>query len=146
VSQESRFSFQTAGEAGEFAICSDNSMARHDNGQRVSGIRRAYCPASFGRADRFRQVQVTPGLTVGNFFQRAPDFVFKIAAARFQWQVEASPRAREVFAELSFRLKQNRVARLQFHGALLLPIAAFPFPFDGDQRFGAGDDLQFADR
>jgi hypothetical protein len=97
VSQELRLDFKPAGKASQRAICANNAMTGHDDRQRILTIGGADCADRLGGADALGQIEITPGLPVGDLPQRPPDLLLKFGSSRLERKIELISCAGEIF-------------------------------------------------
>lgn len=104
------------------------------------------------RSDRCRMANLRGDLTVGarlaerNGQEGGPDFFLEFAADKFQFQVEAIPRAGEILIELPRGLHEDRIVRGFAHRSQPHPVRFVVFPEDGRESAAVRDQLQLTDR
>src|ERR1700733_5157200 len=89
---------QSAAEAGEFSVCTDDAMAWNHDRDGILAIRRAYGSRRFGISHALRQLAVGDRFAVRDVLQIAPHGALKFSAFGRERQIELGAAAREIFA------------------------------------------------
>ena len=101
--------FETACEARKLTGKANHAMARHNDGDGISPIRRPDRPGGLGISQLVRQLAVAPSLSKWNAQQRFPHLVLEGGASHVQRKGERLPFAREVLLQLTLCFSKNRV-------------------------------------
>src|SRR5260370_42355637 len=78
------FGFQPATVAGERAVCSDDPVAWHNNGDGIVMIGLANGAEGARAAYLFGQLRIRAGVAVGNAAQRVPALLLEVCADQVQ--------------------------------------------------------------
>src|SRR5262245_57851414 len=120
-------------------------MTRHDNRERIFTVGGSNRSGSVGRTNGPCQIQITLSLSEWYFPQRPPDLFLEFSTFRLERKIKLSSFACEILRDLSLRLDQDRVLRIEIQCPKLHPVWTFLLPENGDKRFGACDQFEFAD-
>src|ERR1700677_1009648 len=101
--------FETAREARKLAGKPNHAVARHNDGDGISPIRRADRPGGLWISQLIRQLSVAPCLAKWNSQERFPHLVLKTGASHVQRKGERLPFAREVLLQLTLCFAKHRM-------------------------------------
>src|ERR1700729_3016262 len=104
-----RLRFQTPGEAGKFAGKSNHAVARNNDRDGISSVRRSDGARGFWIAQLIRQLSVAPCFSKWNGQKRFPHLVLKTCASHVQRKRKRLPFAREILLQLTFCFTKHGV-------------------------------------
>ena len=90
----------TAAEACQRSVCTNNAVAGNDNTDGVASVREADRTRLVRVPKRRGELAIRQGTAVRNFLKQRPDRLLKGGSLRCQRQVERAATAPEVFVEL----------------------------------------------
>ena len=101
VVEEPAFGGESAGEADESAVVSDDTVTGLEDGQGVAVVGEADGAAGAGLAELLGELGVGAGLAGGDLVEQRPDASLEVGAGGGGGQFEAEAVAGEVLVELS---------------------------------------------
>jgi hypothetical protein len=107
--QKSRFYIEATSEPPELAGGSYDTMARSDDGNRISAIRGPNGTRRCWTSDLFGNLSIRPGLTMRDREQCGPHTTLEIRTREIKLQGKHLALAGKVFTELSLSLEEDRV-------------------------------------
>src|SRR5205085_11184009 len=85
--EELAFPVESAGKAAQAVIGGEDSVARHEDGDRIRAARATDGANRVGVADGLGHFRIAPGLAGRNFTQGLPDALLKVGAAgEIEWR------------------------------------------------------------
>jgi len=99
--EEEALALQAAGVTHQSAVGTDDPVARHDHGDRISRVRHTDVAREPGVAQLRGKLPVRARLPVGNALQQRPHALLERVPARRERQLEPGAFTAEVFVELA---------------------------------------------
>jgi hypothetical protein len=104
--------FQAAAVAGEVTGGADDTVARHDDADRIASIGQTDRPGAAGASDPLGELAVGPRFAVRDLLQSGPHCALKRGADESHRQVELGTLAAEVLIQLPDHLGERGGVRL----------------------------------
>src|SRR5580698_9008834 len=144
--QQIRLRLQPAGKACQLSRRANHAMARHNDGDRISSIGRAYRPHRLRIAQLPRQFSIAPGLAEGYGEQGMPYALLKRSASHIESHRECLALAGKILSKLTLGVPENRMSAV-FHLFVQANAARLVvFPQNRYQSLVACHQLQSANR
>ena len=141
-----RLGFQPPCEARKFAGKSNHAVARHNDRDGISSVRRTNRPGGSWIAQLIRQLSVAPCFSKWNSQKRLPHLVLKTCASQVERKRERLPFALEILIQLTFCFTKQGVIDVLYQFLEPDPAKVFLLPKDGYEASVASDKLQLANR